>query len=222
MIGKRKSPTLSLGGDPTIDLLPPELRIKRRGRVLRRRISIGIFLLALIVSGAATLVQAQANQAREELRIAQLETQALARQQQGFLEVEKAKAKIGLIEAAQQVGISTEINWHKYLNEVQATLPSNVTVDSVNIDSATPFSSYLQPVSSLQGERIATLNFTATSSTLPRVPDWLKSLATLPGFVDASPGSMTRNESGSYSVNITLHIDEVAFSEPYSLAGGRP
>jgi len=132
--------------------------------------------------------------------------------------VQEVKEKIGLIQVAQLVGNSTEINWHKYLNEVQATLPTSVTIDSVNIDSATPFSTYIQPNAPLQGERIATLNFTATSSTLPRVPDWLKSLGTLPGFVDASPGSMTRNENGSYSVNMTMHINESAFSDRYAVA----
>ena len=221
MIGKGKNVTLILGGDPNIDLLPPELRIKRRGRVLRRRTSIGIFFLAVSVSGYAALVQAQVIQARESLRIAQLQTQSILREQKSFIEVEVVRAKIDLIRDAQKIGASTEINWHKYLNEVQGTLPASVGVDSVSIDSETPFSTYAQPVSSLQGERIATLNFTATSSTLPRVPDWLKSLASLPGFVDASPGSMTRNESGSYSVNITMHIDEAAFSDRYFLTGNK-
>jgi len=221
MIGKGKSVTFALGGDPNIDLLPPELRVKRRGRVRRRRTSIGIFFLAVVVSGYAALVQAQVIQARENLRLAQLQTQSIVREQKSFIEVSQVRSKIDLIRAAQKIGVSTEINWHEYLNQVQETLPASVSVDSVSIDSETPFSSYAQPVSSLQGERIATLNFTATSSTLPRVPDWLKSLASLPGFVDASPGSMTRNETGSYSVNITMHIDEAAFTERYFLVGSK-
>jgi len=222
MIGKRKSLALTFGGDPIIDLLPPEIRRKRKARVRRRRSIFGIFVLATIVAGEAALAHAQAMQARQELLIAQRQTQSLLVQQRGYLEIQEIKAKISLIETAQQVGTSTEINWHEYLNAVEATLPSNVTVDSVRIDSETPLASYLQPTSPLQGERIATLNFTATSSTLPRVPDWLKSLATLSGFVDASPGSMTRNQTGSYTVNITMHIDEVAFSHRFTQPGVRP
>jgi hypothetical protein len=102
---------------------------------------------------------------------------------------------------------------------VQATLPPNVTLDSVNIDSATPFSSYAQASAPLQGERIATLSFTAISSTLPQVPKWLIALATLPGYADANPGSVNRTETGSYSVNITMHINQTAFSHRFSTAG---
>ena len=217
MIGNRKKIILVLGGDPRIDLLPPELRVERKVRVLLRRCSFGIIVLAVVAVGVTALAYALANQAQQDLLIAQHQTRSIVLEQQRFQGVAEIKEKIQLIQAAQLVGISTEINWHKYLNEVQATLPTSVNMDSVNIDSATPFSTYIQPTAPLQGERIATLNFTATSSTLPRVPDWLKSLATLPGFVDASPGSMTRNESASYSVNITMHIDEAAFSDRYAV-----
>jgi len=216
MIGKRKNLELAIGGDPNIDLLPPEIRVKRKIQVIRRRSGFGILVIALIVSGSVALVHAKATQARTDLLIAQRLTHTLIAQQQRFVEVQKIQKRIDLIQIAQQIGISTEINWQKYLNEVQATLPSNVTVDSVNIDSATPLASYTQPSSPLQGGRIATLNFTATSSTLPRVPDWLKALATLPGYADATPGSMTRNESGSYSVSMTMHIDETAFSNRFA------
>ena len=221
MIRKRNNTLLALGGDPKIDLLPPELRIKRKVKVLIRRCGFGITVLAVIVLGVSILAHALANQARVDLLIAQHQTRAIVLEEQKFQAVQEVKEKIGLIQVAQLVGNSTEINWHKYLNEVQATLPTSVTIDSVNIDSATPFSTYIQPNAPLQGERIATLNFTATSSTLPRVPDWLKSLGTLPGFVDASPGSMTRNENGSYSVNMTMHINESAFSDRYAVAKSR-
>ena len=122
------------------------------------------------------------------------------------------------IQAAQQVGTSTEINWRSYLISVQATLPPNVTLDSVNIDSATPFASYTQASAPLQGERIATLSFTAISSTLPQVPQWLIALATLPGYADANPGSVNRTEFGSYSVNITMHINHAAFTNRFATA----
>jgi hypothetical protein len=105
------------------------------------------------------------------------------------------------------------------LTLVQATLPINVTLDTVNIDSATPFAPYTQATAPLQGSRIATLSFTAKSSTLPEVPTWLIALATLPGYADATPGSVTRNATGTYSVNITMHINQAAFTHRFTAAG---
>lgn len=219
MNGRSSGQLIAIGGDPKIDLLPPDLRSKRKARKLLGRYGLGLVLLALTIFTGTVLARAQAMDALTNLRLEQRLTQTILVQQRQYSSVQKIQTKIELIQAGQQVGISTEINWEKFLKAVQVTLPPNVTINTVNIDSETPFSSYSQPNGPLQGERIATLNFTATSSTLPRIPDWLKSLATLSGYADATPGMVTRNESGSYSVDINMHINEKAFTNRYSSLG---
>lgn len=215
----KKIPNLIVGGESRVDLLPQELRIKRKGKVVRRRLGFLVILVAVIVVGASALVRAQAIQAKSDLAIAQANTQSILLQQRKYGVVSSIQKQVDTIQAAQQVGTSTEINWKNYLISVQTTLPPNVTLDSVNIDSATPFASYAQASAPLQGERIATLSFTAISSTLPQVPQWLIALATLPGYADANPGSVNRTETGSYSVNITMHINQVAFTNRFATAG---
>lgn len=214
-----KTPNLVVGGEPRVDLLPQEIKVKRKGKIVRRRLGFLVILVAVIVVGASALVRAQAIQAKSDLSIAQANTQSILFQQRKYGEVSKIQKQVDTIQAAQQVGTSTEINWKNYLISVQATLPPNVTLDSVNIDSATPFASYAQASAPLQGERIATLSFTAISSTLPQVPQWLIALATLPGYADANPGSVNRTETGSYSVNITMHINQAAFTNRFATAG---
>ena len=214
-----KSQNVVIGGESKVDLLPQELRIRRKGKVLRRRLGFLVILVAVLVAGAGVLVRAQAVQAKLDLSIQQSNAQSILLQQRKYGEVKKIQTQAETIQAAQQVGTSTEINWKKYLISVQATLPPNVTLDSVNIDSATPFASYAQASAPLQGERIATLSFTAISSTLPQVPQWLIALATLPGYSDANPGSVNRTETGSYSVNITMHINQAAFTHRFATAG---
>jgi hypothetical protein len=214
-----KTLNLVVGGESRVDLLPQELRTKRRGKVLRRRLGFLVVLVAVIVVGASALVRAQAVQARVDLSIEQANAQSILLQQRKYGEVQKIQKQVESIQAAQQVGTSTEINWERYLISVQATLPPNVTLDSVNIDSATPFTSYAQASAPLQGERIATLSFTAISSTLPQVPQWLIALATLPGYADANPGSVNRTDTGTYSVNITMHINQAAFTNRFATAG---
>lgn len=214
-----KTPSLVIGGESRVDLLPQELKVKRKGKVVRRRLGFLVILVAVVVVGASALVRAQAVQARADLSIEQANAQSILLQQRKYGEVQKIQKQVDAIEAAQQVGTSTEINWKNYLISVQATLPPNVTLDSVNIDSATPFANYAQASAPLQGERIATLSFTAVSSTLPQVPQWLIALATLPGYADANPGSVNRTEAGTYSVNITMHINQAAFTNRFATAG---
>ena len=214
-----KNLNLVIGGESRVDLLPQELRIKRKARVVRRRLGFLVILVAVIVVSVSALVRAQAIQANFNLSIEQANAQSIVVEERKYVEVQNIQKHVETILAAQQVGTSTEINWKNYLSSVQATLPPNVSLDSVNIDSATPFSSYAQASAPLQGERIATLSFTAISSTLPQVPQWLVALATLPGYADANPGSVNRTETGSYSVNITMHINQAAFTHRYSTAG---
>lgn len=208
-----------IGGESRVDLLPQELRIKRKVKIVRRRLGFLVITVAVIVVGFSALVRAQAGQAKFELSMEVANARSIVLQKIKYGEVQKIQKQADTILAAQQVGTSTEINWKNYLSAVQATLPLNVSLDSVNIDSATPFSSYVQASAPLQGERIATLSFTAVSSTLPQVPKWLIALATLPGYADANPGSVNRNETGSYSVNITMHINQAAFSRRFSTPG---
>ncbi|MBI3430402.1 MAG: hypothetical protein HY050_10220 [Actinobacteria bacterium] len=172
--------------------------------------------------GLTALVRAQAQQAQRNLVIEEANTKFLVAEQQKYGEVAKAQQEIATIQAAQQVGTSTEINWQEYLTSVQATLPSNVTIQTINIDSATPFAPYTQATAPLQGSRIATLSFTALSPTLPKVPVWLIALTSLPGYSDASPGSVTRTEAGAYSVSITMHINQAAFTNRFAGNTGTP
>lgn len=216
MIGKRKETVLLIGGDSRVDFLPKEVRVKRRGKVLWRQFGFGIFIIVILMVGCTALVRAQALQAHRNLAIEEANTKFLIAEQQKYGEVAKAQKEIETIQAAQQVGTSTEINWKQYLTSVQATLPSNVTLETITIDSATPFAPYTQATAPLQGSRIATLSFTATSPTLPKVPTWLVALMTLPGYSDASPGSVTRTQSGAYSVNIIMHINQAAFTHRFS------
>lgn len=222
MILKRKKTELLIGGESRVDFLPAEVRIKRRGKVVRRRLGFSIFLIILLMIGCTALVRAQALQAHRNLAIEETNTNYLISEQRKYSEVAKAQNEIATIQAAQQVGTSTEINWQEYLTSVQATLPSNVTIETINIDSATPFAPYTQATAPLQGSRIATLSFTALSPTLPKVPTWLTALTSLPGYSDASPGSVTRTESGAYTVNITMHINQEAFTNRFAGNVGKP
>ncbi len=210
---KQPKDELRLGAEPRVDLLPPEVLALRQGRATRRALGVGVaavLLLTLAAVGGSTLLSMSATQ---QLLTAQNATTDLLAQQQKYLDVRKIQDQVKVVQAAQQVGASTEIDWRGYLTKVQQTLPPNVTLQTITVDSASPLAAYAQSTAPLQGARIATLSFTAQSPTLPQVPSWLDSLAGLPGFVDAVPGSVTLDQQSSvYTVNIVMHIDQAAYS----------
>ncbi|MBB2969041.1 hypothetical protein [Leifsonia aquatica] len=209
------SPIL-VGGEPRVSLMPPEVLVGRRAKRMRRSLLWGVLGVVLLVLAAVGGTAALGFRAQLDLAAAQAHTAELLAEQTRFREVRTVQDQVTLVEAAQQVGASTEIDWKDYLQKVQATLPADVTLATVTIDSATPLATYAQPTVPLQGSRVATLTFQASSPTLPVVPTWLKSLATLPGFADATPGSVTLDPTtATYAVDITMHINETAFDRRF-------
>lgn len=211
---------LEVGFEPRVSLIPPEVIAGRRAKAMRRSLLWGVLGVAAItiagIGGAAAL----GLQSQLALASAQAQTTELLAEQHTFVEVRRVQDQVALTQAAQQVGASTEIDWKSYLQKVQATLPSDATMTSVTVDSATPLATYEQPTAPLQGARVATLTFQATSPVLPVVPAWLSSLASLPGFADATPGSVTLDETTKlYTVTITMHIDDAAYDKRFDPKG---
>lgn len=208
----------TIGGVPRVDLLPLEVRAERRGAQNVRRAwlgVIGVAVVAGIATGAATLTSMQA---KDELASTQGETSALTAQQAKYSKVRTIESKTTLIDAAREVGGSTDIDWNSYLTKLQATLPADTTIQSVSVDSATPLTPYTQSTAALQGARIGTVTVTVSSPTLPSVPKLLNGLVSLPGYVDATPGTVTAVDS-AYTANIVIHINQDAFSGLYTKKG---
>ncbi|WP_348788694.1 hypothetical protein [Leifsonia sp. NPDC080035] len=207
---------IAVGGEPRVSLIPPEVLARRKARGVRRSLAWGVLGVVLITVAAVGGTAVLGIRAQIDLVAAQARTGELLAEQAQYTEVRKVQDQVSLVEAAQQVGASTEIDWKDYLQKVQATLPGDVSMTAVTIDSSTPLATYAQPTAPLQGARVATLTFEASSPTLPVVPVWLTALAKLPGFADATPGSVSLDETTkTYTLSITMHINETAFDRRF-------
>ena len=220
MSATTRAETLKIGGEPRADLLPPELRTQRKALKIRRRLWLGVITLMVLMVLGTGLGALQTMAVQLNLASEQTKTTGLLLEQRKYSAVRAVQDDANMVKAAQEVGTSTEIDWQKYLKAVQTTLPANVVLTSVTIEAGSPLQSYTQATVPLQGARVATLSFTATSPTLPQVPAWLDSLTGLPGYADASPGSVTRDEAaGVYTVDIAMHINEAAFTNRFAAKG---
>ena len=202
---------LIIGGPPQANLLPPEVGIAAKGRVMRRNATGLIVLVVLVVIAAYAGATVLALAAQGQLDAANDRTQKLVAEQGKYLEVKQVTSLLETATAAQKVGTSTEIDWKAYLTDIQKSLPAGTLVTNVSAETATPVTAFTPPTAPLQGDRIGELKFTATSTSLPNVEKWLDALAKLPGYVDASPGSVALNdEAKTYEVTITMHVNQDA------------
>jgi hypothetical protein len=202
---------LVLGGEPHVHLLPPEVIDGQKSKTLRRMIA-GTVVGGVLLLGAGTAAASwQAGQAGQKLLNAQTRSDDLLASQLEFASVVQVQAAVDAAAAARRVGTSTEIDWKKYLDDIRGLLPADVTVDTVAIDSTSPLLPYAQPLVPLQGARVATVILAVTSPGLPQVPDWLENFRDLPGYADSAPGTITRTDTGSYTVTLTLHVNADAY-----------
>ena len=213
--------SIVVGGEPRVSLLPPSIRQKRRQTKTARRVALALVGVVVLVAAAIVATTFIAGQMNQQLLNEQAQTQSILQQQGKFVEVHAVQDQVSLTKAAQQVGASTEIDWKGYLTKVQNTLPETVVITSVSLDSASPLGPYAQATAPLQGSRVATLTFSVTSPTLPEVPVWLDALSTLPGYADAVPGTVTMEADGTYTSDITLHVNEKAFDGRFQTKKGK-
>ena len=220
--GASKGSALSLGGAPRVDLLPPEVHAGKRARSLQRGLRLGIFAVVALAVAATGGAWFLASVAHGSLVSAQARTAGLLALQAEFAEVRDVKTNVAVAQAAQQVGVSTEIDWKSYILQLQATLPAGVTINTVDSSSASPITDFAQSVVPLEGGRIGTLTFSASSPTLPSIPTWLNGISTMTGFVDAVPNSVNLEVDGTYSASITMHINSNAYSGRFAAEKAAP
>jgi Tfp pilus assembly protein PilN len=203
---------LILGGEPRVNLLPPEVAEQARDRLLRRKLLLataGTVLLVLLGIGGAGLYTTNST---SKLADAQAETANLLAEQSQYVAVRQVQAQVDTAHAARAVGGWADIDWKAYLQGVRAALPADVGIDAVTVDSTSPLTVYPQPTAPLQNARVATLTVTLASPGLPTVPQWLEQLQGLPGMADVAAGAITTGETPGYTVVVTMHINADAFS----------
>ncbi|KFF59021.1 hypothetical protein JF66_14280 [Cryobacterium sp. MLB-32] len=221
MTTKKLTDELILGAEPRMDLLPPEIRALKKTKVIRRSL-IGVLVAVLVLTGAGFGAASwYALQSQAELTAAQERTAELLTSQAKYSEVHRVQAAFETTVAARKFGVSTEIDWKEYIAKVRALVPSTVTVDTLSVDSASPLVPYEQAVAPLLNARVATIRILFTSPDVTSVPEWLATMSTLPGYADSQPAVITRADTGVYTIDFVLHVNDGAFSGRFSTPEGQ-
>jgi hypothetical protein len=201
---------LTIGGEPRVHLLPPQVLITRQGKVVRRRLGFGVIAVVVLVAagyGAASLSLANS---QSNLLAAQDQTSSILQQQAKYGDVLKVKADAAAIQSSQKVATAQEILWSPFYASFEATLPAGASINTASVSLDDPFSKSAPAVSAtgpVQGAHVATINSTLV---IPQgsISSWLDSLGSLKGFVDVTPNSVVVAQGNLYTVSITMHIDQ--------------
>ena len=203
---------------PQVNLLPPEVRSRRAlGRV---KVRLAIALLTVLVAaglGFAYTILAQA-QVSAELERVQGEVQRLEQEQAQFAEVPRIRNQIASVEAARQVGTSTEVAWTDYLAAIQAVAPDGWQLRMLTTAMPSPVDVPVAAVNPLADPGIGSISFSGRATTLPDIAAWIDALESIPGFADAyfTTAEIT-DEAGFvfYDVAATVQVNTGVFALRY-------
>lgn len=205
-----------VGGEPRVDLLPPEVTEAKKARRVRRRL-LGMFLLVAAATGLAYAgAFSVALVAEQSLNAENDRTSDLLTQQAQYAEVRTTIDRLATAEAARTVGSSTEIDFATLLSDVSAGLPVGASIVTVSAETGTPLQGYPQATIPLQPQRIATVTFTIKSANVNDVEVWLVALAAVEGYADAVPGQVTRQDDGTYLSSVVLRVNSLAYSDRFA------
>ncbi len=214
-----KDSRLVVGGESRAYLLPPEVTSAVKDRSTKRAL-IGVVAVTSVVvmaaSGFAFFVSASS---ASSLAAEQQRSTELIGQQTQYAEVRSVKADLAAVTAARAIGAATEVDWGTYYAELEARLPEGVAFSGIAVESATPLEQLPQAAVPLQGPRVVTVTLDVSSPAIIDVTGWLDNLATLPGFVDVSPKTVSRTDgTESFAATVVLHLDSTAYWNRYAPA----
>ena len=172
---------------------------------------IGSLAAVVVAAGGASVALVTANSG---LAADQANSGTLLAQQSKYRPVTTVQTQVNDIRVMQPIAASGEILWEPFAASVQATLPSGTTITGIDarLETAATVAAVSVP---LQGVHVATVTITANSPQAP-ISNWLDNLASIKGFVDATPGSVALDpQTGRYIVTVTLHVNTSALADRF-------
>ncbi len=210
----KKGDILVLGAIPRAHLLPLEVKAFQKAQGGRRLLIsglIGMIVVAILAVGAASFGLLNTN---AKLSAEQARTSSLTAEQGKYRSVVTMQNQASDLADVQPIAATGEVLWQPYVASLQGTLPADtkITAFTAQLDDAKSSTAVSGP---LQGTHIATVTITADSPKAS-ISDWLDNLAKLPGFVDATPGSVVLVPASSrYTVSVALHVNADAMANRF-------
>lgn len=211
----RKGEALALGAIPRAHLLPLEVKAYQKVQSGRRLLITGLIgMVAVVVLAIGTVSFGLVN-TNTKLSAEQARTASLTAEQSKYSSVVTVQNQVTDITSVQPIAASGEILWQPYVASLQATLPADTTITAFTAELDSSTDAPTAAAGPLEGKHIATVTITADSPKAS-ISDWLDNLAKLPGFVDATPGSVVLvPESSRYTVSVALHVDADAMANRF-------
>lgn len=198
---------LPIGGVPRVDLLPPELKEARAWRRARGRALVIVLCGAVLVLAGVLAATWWARVNVDARDAAQARTDELLSMQAEFAEVNAVQGGIRSAEQALEQAGATDILWESVLTDLRRTLPPQARVTSLTIEAPAPGAPLAPATDVLQGERAATVRFTALTPEVPDVAAWVRAVEDIDGVVFVAPrAAQVLDDEPGFTVEMSFDL----------------
>jgi len=199
---------------PQVNLLPAEVRAARGLRQIKRYLLLGVAATVVVAVAGYGVAVLDVNSANSELDAANQRTTQLQAEQAKYKEVPVVRAQLSDALLARSVGMSTDIEYARYLGAISAVLPDDIALESLVVTGPTPMVTPQQSGDPLAAPSVGSIQFTGKSVTVPDTAALIDELNGLEGFADAwvTSTQITGDEDSGdyYTVTASVQLTDVA------------
>jgi hypothetical protein len=204
-----------VGGEPRIDLLPPEIKQKKDAR---RRSRVLVLLVGAVVAACAVAyvgVSGIAVASQAQLSNEQDRTLVLIAEQGKYSEARDAAATVATASDARLVASATEILWREQFGAIQGTLPTGATITQIAVTSRSATGGGTVGQGIAAPILVSEVSVTAAFPTVDSVATWLDQLPGIPGYAVAWVTPIT-DADGIYEIQAAIGLTSDAFAERFA------
>ncbi|MCU1471533.1 MAG: hypothetical protein JWQ39_2682 [Glaciihabitans sp.] len=220
MSDKANTSGITLGGEPRVNLLPPEVGERGQARKTRRLMIILIVIAVGVVIGAYSLAAVRAVTEQAGLDAANAKTAQILVQKQKYVSASAIAAQVSAIQGALKQNASTEVQWYVAYAQIEAMLPKGAALASGAFIAPAGIDTPLVAKSGLRNQTpAATLTLQVAGLTLPQAVDLMPQLNALPSFGDVTLDSVG-TDHGPYVAQFTIDLTPKAYSGRFADGSG--
>ncbi len=184
---------------PRVDLLPPEIRVRRRLASLQRTLGAALLALGVLLLAVYVLSLRESASAAVDLGAVTTRTAELQAEQAQYTGVPQAQTQVDAARGALRQAMATDVRWYQYLTDLALSHPDGVWLTNLSATLA-PTAPAGAASSALGTPGVGVITFSGTSDVHPQVADWLEALDATPGLADASISTSERSAVGERPV----------------------
>jgi Tfp pilus assembly protein PilN len=186
--------------DVSINLLPQDVRSTQRTQRYFQFALVGAIAIVVVLIALLVMRRMEISHQEDILREETAKAASLQRQVDALRDVEILKANIDATRAVLAGALAGDINWAKFLDDLDSNWPGNATLTSVSVTAA-------PGTTPLGDATFGSAQYSVKTETMLTLADWLDTMSEISGLQFVYPASASKGDDG-VSFSASAHLKQ--------------